>query len=121
MLFVPEDQVCGVPAAMAREAVRIVESVQFCGAGVLARQLSRGTGFESSRGARRGVHGCQRDVVQVLQQVANIVDGHEAGLSGEVVSSLHLEVGRRDWDGVVVLPRLDQPGKLLGSPSDVRP
>lgn len=39
MLFAPEDQVCGVPAAVAREAVRIVESVQWCSAGVLAREL----------------------------------------------------------------------------------
>ena len=39
MLFAPEDQVYGVPAAVAREAVRIVESVQWCSAGVLAREL----------------------------------------------------------------------------------
>lgn len=39
MLFAPEDQVCGVPASMAREAVRIVESAQWCSAGALASEL----------------------------------------------------------------------------------
>jgi hypothetical protein len=39
MLLTPDDQVCGVPAAVAREAVRMVESVQCCSAGVLAREL----------------------------------------------------------------------------------
>ena len=39
MLFAPDDEVCGVPAAVARDAVRIVESAQWCTAGVLAREL----------------------------------------------------------------------------------
>jgi hypothetical protein len=47
MLFAPGDQFCGVPAEVAREAARIIESVQWCSAGVLAREL--GTGNAASR------------------------------------------------------------------------
>jgi hypothetical protein len=47
MLFRPGGQFCGVPAEMAREAARIVGSVRWCSAGVLAREL--GIGIEASR------------------------------------------------------------------------
>ena len=43
MLFAPGDQVCGVRAEVAREAARIVESVQWCSAGFLARELGMDT------------------------------------------------------------------------------
>lgn len=39
MLFASDDEVCGVPVAVAQEAIRIVESVQWCSSGVLAREL----------------------------------------------------------------------------------
>lgn len=47
MLFAPGDQFCGVPAEVAREAARVIESVQWCSAGVLAREL--GIGIAASR------------------------------------------------------------------------
>jgi hypothetical protein len=43
MLFAPDDEVCGVPVAVALAAVRLVESVQWCSAGWLAREFQMTT------------------------------------------------------------------------------
>jgi hypothetical protein len=78
MLFAPGDQFCGVPAEMARQAARVIESVQWCSAGVLARELA--IGLPASRRLLRALE----DDGRVARYDGMLPPGHDgAWLPGE--------------------------------------
>jgi predicted nucleotidyltransferase len=71
MLLAPESTVCGVPAAMAKDAACFVQEAQWCSAGALARRL--GIAITASRLLLEALEAEQR----LTRYTGRLADGHD--------------------------------------------